>query len=99
MARTAKGEETKTCSACQKVETRDISATGHKLGEWKQTKKPSCTVKGEEIKKCTVSGCTYSVKRDIKAMGHSYGKFVVTKEATETEDGIKTATCSNCGAT
>lgn len=93
---TTVGKEQRTCSTCQKVETRDIKATGHSLGSWTQTKAPTCTTKGTEQRKCTVSGCSYTETRDIAATGHNMGSWKTTKEATCEAKGEQTRSCSKC---
>lgn len=94
---TGKGTESRTCSTCQKVETRDISATGHSLGSWTQTKAPSCETKGQETKSC--SKCSYKETRDIAATGHKFSNPTVTKQPTCTETGIESGKCTVCGKT
>lgn len=93
---TAKGTDSRICSTCQKIETKDIAATGHKMGSWSQTKAPSCTTKGAEQKECTVSGCSHVETRDIAATGHSLGSWKTTKEATCEANGKQTRNCSKC---
>lgn len=91
---TTVGKEQRTCSTCQKVETRDIKATGHSLGSWTQTKAPSCETKGQETKSC--SKCSYKETRDIAATGHKFSNPTVTKQPTCTETGIESGKCTRC---
>ena len=51
------GEQTRTCSTCGAMETREVSATGsHIPGEWVTTKEPTRTEEGERTQSCTVCG-------------------------------------------
>ncbi len=63
--------EGKKCSVCDKVtvEQETVEALGHNLGEYKITKKPTCTAKGEETAKCT--RCTYTKTRDVERLAHA----------------------------
>ncbi len=94
---TTVGKEARTCSTCQKVETRDIKALGHNLGSWSQTKAPDCTNKGQETRSC--SRCTHKETRDVNALGHAFSSPTVTKQPTCTETGIETGTCTRCKKT
>ena len=40
----------------------------HSFSEWKVTKAPTCTVKGEEIRTCS---CGYKETREVDALGHN----------------------------
>ena len=85
---TAKGEESRKCSRCDKAETRELDALGHDFGAWTQTKAPSCTEKGEESRKC--SRCDEVEKRDVAALGHKPGTAVRENE--------KAPTCTEKGS-
>ncbi len=71
-----------------------IKAIGHSFGEWEQTKAPTCTDDGEEIRTCA---CGETQTRKIPALGHKLEK-VEAKEATETTTGnIAFYICTECG--
>lgn len=55
---TQKGEEQRTCTLCDKIETRKIPIdnTNHSWGEWIVTKQPTYTDKGEEQRTCALCG-------------------------------------------
>ena len=94
---TEKGTETRTCSNCNVVETREIDATGHSFGEWVVTTEPTCTEKGIETRTCSV--CEATETQEIEATGHSVSDWVSVKEPTCTEKGEETGTCATCGET
>ena len=48
-----------------------ISET-HPLGEWRTTKEPTCTEKGERQRSCTVSGCVVTETEELPALGHQW---------------------------
>ena len=80
--------EGKKCSVCGKitVEQETVEALGHELGEYKITKQPTCTAKGEETAKCT--RCSYTKTQDVERIPHTE----VTVKATAT-------TCTKSGKT
>ena len=87
--------EGKKCSKCGEilVAQSTVSALGHDMGAWAQTKAPACTEKGSERRDC--SRCDYFEERDVEANGHSYSAVVTPP--TCTEQGYTTHTCSTCG--
>ena len=68
-----------------------IPAKGHTWGQWKTTKKATCTEAGIETHECRKCGKTE--ERETKVLGHDWDDWKVTKEATCTETGVKTRTC------
>ena len=68
-----------------------IPAKGHKWGQWKITKKATCTEAGIETHECRKCGKTEEC--ETKVLGHDWDNGVVTTPATCTEDGVKTYTC------
>lgn len=90
-------EDTVKCAECGYVVSGGgaIPAQGHKMGNWTQTKAPTCEDKGEETRNCTVCGKNPET-RSIAALGHKFGDWKVTKTATCTEKGVETRTCT-CG--
>ena len=91
------GEETRICTTCDKVETREIAVIDHDYGEWEVTTEPTCTEKGEETRGC--SHCDATETREIAVIDHDYGEWEVTTEPTCTEKGEETRGCSHCDAT
>lgn len=89
------GEETRTCSRCDKTETRQIPANDkHSWGKWTVTEEATCK-DGKESRTCSI--CGKSESRKIPATGkHAWGKWTVTEEAT-CKDGKESRTCSICG--
>lgn len=71
-----------------------IEATGHKYGEWKVTKKATCTAAGTEERVCA-NDKSHKETRSLKAIGHKWDAGKVTKEPTRTAEGIRTFTCQH----
>ncbi|MDD5966669.1 MAG: hypothetical protein PUC28_07795 [Blautia sp.] len=91
---TEAGEESRTCSVCGTVETKEIPAKGHTVGkEWVTIKKATCTKEGKKVQKCTVCGEVVNTKI-IKALGHEWE--TITKEPTCTEAGEEYKKCTRC---
>ena len=87
------------CSRCGLVESgvTEIPALGHSYGTWKQTKAPTCTAKGTEVRTCT--RCNATETRDVEALGHDL-KHHAAKAATCTEKGWEAYdTCNRCDYT
>ncbi len=96
----ADGEKARVCSACEhSYETIVIPATGHKDGEGKVIKEPTCEEKGTMRYTCVNAGCEYYHDEDIEATGHKYDDGKVVKEPTCEEKGTMRYTCVNadCG--
>lgn len=75
----------------------DTSAHTHKYGDWKQTKAPTCTEKGEEEAVCE---CGEKKTREVAALGHDFDNGTVLSDtSTCTEDGKITVKCARCDAT
>ena len=90
------------CSRCSAKGTTTYSygsALGHSMGEWTQTKAPTCTAEGSEKRVCTRTGCTYYETRPVAALGHAWNSGVITTSPTCEGAGVKTYTCTRCGAT
>ena len=87
------------CSRCGLVESgvTEIPALGHSYGNWTQTKAPTCTAKGTEVRTCT--RCNATETRDVEALGHNTTHHAA-KAATCTEIGWEAYdTCSRCDYT
>ncbi|MGN1193932.1 MAG: InlB B-repeat-containing protein, partial [Acutalibacteraceae bacterium] len=83
------------CKGCSAVLSKGevIPATGtHSFGEWEQSKAPTCTAEGEEIRICTVCGIIEN--RTLDRLAHSYTSSVI--EPTCEEDGAIIYECV-CG--
>ena len=67
------------CSRCGAIESgvTEIPALGHSYGAWTQTKAPTCTAKGTEVRTCT--RCNAAQTRDVAALGHSYKNGTCTR--------------------
>ncbi len=86
------GEETRSCSRCDAVETRTVEALGHDYQA--VVTEPTCTEAGYTTHTCSRCGDSYT-DSETEALGHDY-QAVVT-EPTCTESGFTTYTCSRCG--
>ena len=91
---TENGQQTRTCSTCNKVERKDILASGHNMTAWSATSQPDCTNAGEQKRTCTNTGCQHFETKPIPAKGHSFGAATTTKKPTCTEAGEQTALCT-----
>ena len=68
------------------------------MGEFVETKKATCTEKGEKTKTCKREGCTHKETEEIAALGHKLVK-VDKVDATTEKEGVKEHyICSECGA-
>ncbi|MBO4419072.1 MAG: InlB B-repeat-containing protein, partial [Oscillospiraceae bacterium] len=92
---TEAGEETRTCSRCDAVETRPVEALGHDYNA--VVTEPTCTEGGFTTYTCTRCGDTYT-DDETPALGHDFGDWTVTTAPTCLEDGEETRTCSRCDA-
>lgn len=96
------GERTYKCTysygghQCNGTKTEKIKPFGHKYGEWKTTKEPTCVLTGLQERTCQT--CGKIDKRIIGAKRHiSDYSAIIIKAPTCEEDGIKAAHCINCG--
>lgn len=93
------GKSGKVCSRCG--ETKDVvivkAPKDHVAGDWKVTKAPTCTEKGEEAKSCTVCSKVLET-REVAAKGHTAGEYTQTKAPTCTEKGEEVSKCTVCNA-
>ena len=65
----------------------------HPLGEWRTTKKPTCTEPGEKQRSCKVSDCVVTETEELPALGHQWGGW------TPVEGGSREyRSCAGCGA-
>lgn len=87
------------CLVCG--ETKDVvvipAPKDHVAGDWKVTKAPTCTEKGEEAKSCTVCSKVLET-REVAAKGHTAGEYTQTKAPTCTEKGEEVSKCTVCNA-
>ena len=83
---TEDGERTLICSGCGEKRLEPIPATGHKYGEWKETKAATCTATGTMTRTCSV--CGDEEKKQIDAKGHNI-----------VADSAVAATCTTDGKT
>ena len=51
---TENGQESRTCSVCEKQEVRELSAKDHQYGSWSVVKQPSSTEEGLKRKTCQI---------------------------------------------
>ncbi|MCI5669599.1 MAG: cohesin domain-containing protein, partial [Bacilli bacterium] len=86
----------RTCSLCNKVETKVLPKTGvHFYGDWIVDKEPTCTEEGSRHKVC--SNCDDVVTETIAALGHDLVHHDA-KAPTCTESGHNAYdSCSRCG--
>ena len=72
--------------------------SGHKFGEWKESKSADCTTGGKEKHICSV--CQFEAERDTAPLGHDWNADYTTDvKPTCTQPGSKSIHCSRCDAT
>lgn len=72
--------------------------SGHKFGEWKESKSADCTTGGKEKHICSV--CKAEEERDTAPLGHDWNADYTTDvKPTCTKPGSKSIHCSRCDAT
>ncbi|MBQ8503933.1 MAG: InlB B-repeat-containing protein, partial [Clostridia bacterium] len=92
---TTAGEESRTCSKCNKTETRATALAEHTLGEWIVDTDATCITAGSQHKEC--ANCDYEVTEAIPATGkHVYGEWTYYSPE---EHQAKCTKDTNCTAT
>lgn len=72
--------------------------SGHKFGEWKESKSADCTTGGKEKHICSV--CKTEEERDTAPLGHDWNaEYTIDVKPTCTQPGSKSIHCSRCDAT
>lgn len=72
--------------------------SGHKFGEWKESKSADCTTGGKEKHICSV--CKTEEERDTAPLGHDWNaEYTTDVKPTCTQPGSKSIHCSRCDAT
>ena len=72
--------------------------SGHKFGEWKESKSADCTTGGKEKHICSV--CQFEAERDTAPLGHEWkADYTTDVKPTCTQPGSKSIHCSRCDAT
>lgn len=72
--------------------------SGHKFGEWKESKSADCTTGGKEKHICYV--CKTEEERDTAPLGHDWNaEYTIDVKPTCTQPGSKSIHCSRCDAT
>lgn len=87
------------CSACNKVVKKGAATAkaAHTYGGWTQTKEPTCTVKGEKYRTCSI--CSYKDVQKVDMLAHAWDEGVVTKQPGCETTGSKKLTCTVCKKT
>ena len=83
------------CSVCLAEYREEVSASGHKISDWKRTKNATCTADGEEEGEC--ESCGETVSQEIEAFGHSFSDWETGKTVSCSEDGKEIRSCKRCG--
>lgn len=72
--------------------------SGHKFGEWKESKSANCEEGGKEKHICSV--CQFEEERDTAPLGHDWNaEYTIDVKPTCTQPGSKSIHCSRCDAT
>lgn len=90
-----KGERSRTCPKCGKVETEELKKLAHTYGDWVVQKETTCAGPGLKTRTCTA--CGHVNEQEIEQLPHHYGRWVVRQEATCTEEGERWRECDVCG--
>lgn len=67
----------------------------HSWSGWNQSKAPTCTANGEEVRTCS---CGAKETRPVNALGHNWSAWSQTKAPTCGAEGAEARSCSRCGA-
>ena len=67
----------------------------HSWSAWNQSKAPTCTASGEEVRTCS---CGAKESRTVNALGHNWSGWSQTKAPTCGAEGTEGRSCSRCGA-
>ena len=89
---TEQGYTTYTCYCGDSYKDDYVDALGHAMGDWTQTKAPSCAEPGQETQVCV--RCSAVETRDIAPRGHVYTSAVTAP--TCTSQGYTTYNCAFC---
>ena len=94
----AAGEETRTCSVCGAVETRELAqlVCKHTSKRLVTDKKATCTTAGSGHYVCDTCGKTVQTNVSIAAKGHTWSAWTVTVKPTTSRAGEESRTCSVC---
>lgn len=97
----AAGEETRTCSVCGAVETRELAQLicNHTSKRLVTDKEATCTAAGSGHYVCDTCGKTVQTNVSIAAKGHTWGAWTVTVKPTTAKAGEESRTCSVCKQT
>ena len=72
--------------------------SGHKFGEWKESKAANCEEGGKEKHICSV--CQFEEERDTAPLGHDWNaEYTTDVKPTCTKPGSKSIHCSRCDET
>ena len=72
--------------------------SGHKFGEWKESKSANCEEGGKEKHICSV--CQFEEERDTAPLGHDWNaEYTTDVKPICTKPGSKSIHCSRCDAT
>ena len=88
-------EEVEYCKVCKKELSREkvtVKAKGHKWGEWKTWRKPTCTRPGERRRICERDP-KHIDREEIEALGHLWNPWEVVTEATIDAPGSESRIC------
>ncbi|MGN0697511.1 MAG: hypothetical protein ACI4JV_02000 [Ruminiclostridium sp.] len=96
---TQPGSKSIHCSRCDATkDEKEIAPSGHKFGEWKESKSANCEEGGKEKHICSV--CKAEEERDTAPLGHDWNaEYTIDVKPTCTKPGSKSIHCSRCDAT
>ena len=86
-----------TCTKCgASYKDSFVPATGHRMGELKDTRKADCEHEGERQSTC--SECGETVTEVVAPLGHDWGEWIIDRAADYDHAGEKHRVCKTCGA-
>lgn len=91
---TKSGLKERVCGDCGETEKEEIPPTGHKYGEWFDSKKADCTTDGERARICSACGDVQT--EAVPALSHDFGEWETLVSPDCTAAGERKRVCRRC---
>ena len=92
---TSTGSESRTCTICGYIETRELAMLDHSMSGWIETVAPTCSSVGSAYRSCIE--CGFVETKELPLLDHKMGDWIETLAPTCTSMGSEARTCSKCG--